>query len=48
MVWYSHFLKSFPQFVTIHTVEGFSIVNETEVGIFLEFLCSRIQQMLAI
>ena len=39
MVWYSHFLKSFPQFVVIHTVKGFSIVNEAEVDVFLEFLC---------
>ena len=48
MVWYSHFFKSFPQFVMIHTVEAFSIVNETELGIFLEFLCSMIQQTLVI
>ena len=49
MVWYSHFFKSFPQFVLIHTVKGFSIVNEAEVDIFLEFLASSvIQQMLAI
>ena len=37
MVWYSHPLKNFPEFVVIHAVEGFSIVNETEV--FLEFSC---------
>ena len=35
MVWYSHFLKNFPQFVVIHTVEG--LVNEA--GVFLEFSC---------
>ena len=35
IVWYSHLLKNFPQFVVIHTVKGFSTVNETEV--FLEF-----------
>ena len=35
MVRYSHFFKSFPQFVMIHTVKGFSIVDETEVDIFL-------------
>ena len=34
MVWYSHLLKSFPQFVMIHTVKGFSIVDETEVDAF--------------
>ena len=39
MVWYSHHLKSFPQFVMMHTLKGFSVVNETEVDIFLEFLC---------
>ena len=37
MVWYSHVLKNFPQFVVIHTVKGFSIVNEAEVDVFLEF-----------
>ena len=39
MVWYSHLFKSFPQVVVIHTVKGFSIVNETEVDAFLEFPC---------
>ena len=39
MVWYSHLLKNFPQFVVIHPVKGFSIVNEAEVDIFLEFPC---------
>ena len=39
MVWYSHFFKSFPQFVMIHTAKGFSVVNETEVDVFLEFPC---------
>ena len=37
MVWCSHLFKSFPQFVMIHTVKGFSIVSETEVDVFLEF-----------
>ena len=37
MVWYSHLLKNFPQFVVIHTVKGFSVVNEAEVDVFLEF-----------
>ena len=35
MVWYSHLFKNFPQFVVVHTVKGFSIVNEAEVGVFL-------------
>ena len=39
MVWYSHLLKNFPQFVVIHTVKGFGIVNKTELGVFLEFSC---------
>ena len=36
MVWYSHLFQNFPQFVLIHTVEGFGIVNEGEVDVFLE------------
>ena len=39
MVWYSRLFKNFPQFVVIHTVKGFSIVNEAEVDVFLEFFC---------
>ena len=38
-VWYSHFLKNFPQFAVIHIVKGFRIVNEAEVDVFLEFSC---------
>ena len=37
MVWYSRLLSNFSQFVLIHTVKGFSVVNETEVYVFLEF-----------
>ena len=36
MVWYSHLLKNFPQFVVIHTVKGFAVVNKVEVDVFLE------------
>ena len=36
-VWYSHLFKSFPQFIMIHTVKGFGLVNETEADVFLEF-----------
>ena len=36
MVWYSHLLKNFPQFVVIHTVKSFGIVNKAEVDVFLE------------
>ena len=39
MIWYSHILKNFPQFVVIHTVKDFGIVNEAEVDIFLELSC---------
>ena len=45
MVWYSHVFHNFPQFIVIHTVKGFGIVNEAEVdffsGIFLLFLQSN-------
>ena len=39
VVWYSHLFKNFPHFVVIHTVKGFSIVNESEVDVFLKFSC---------
>ena len=39
MVWYSHLLKNFPQFVVIHTVKGFGIVNKAELDVFLELSC---------
>ena len=39
MVWYSHLLKDFPQLVVIHTVEGFGIVNKSEVDVSLELSC---------
>ena len=39
MVWYSHLLKNFPQFVVTHIVKGFTVVNEAEVDAFLEFSC---------
>ena len=39
MVRYSHLFKNFPQFVVIHTITGFSIVNEAEINVFLEFSC---------
>ena len=39
MVWYSHLSKNFPQFVVIHIAKGFSVVNKTEVDVFLEFSC---------
>ena len=39
VVWYSHLLKNFPQFIVIHTVKGFGVVNKAEVDIFLELFC---------
>ena len=39
MVWYSHLLKNFPQFVVIHTVKGFDVINKAEVVVFLVFSC---------
>ena len=34
MVWYSHLFQNFPQFIVIHTIKGFGIVNKTEIGVF--------------
>ena len=39
MVWYSHLLKNFPQFVVIHTVKCFGVDNKAEVDVFLELSC---------
>ena len=39
MVWYSHLLKNFPQFIVIYTVKGFGVVNKAEVDVFLELSC---------
>ena len=39
MVWYSHLFQNFPQFIVIHTVKGFGIVNKTELDVFLELSC---------
>ena len=39
VVWYSHLLKNFPQFIVIHTVKGFGIVNKAETDVFLELSC---------
>ena len=39
MIWYSHLLKNFPQFVVIHTVKVFDVVKKAEVGVFLELSC---------
>ena len=39
MVWYSHFLKNFTQFIVIDTVRGFGVVNEAEVDVFMDLSC---------
>ena len=39
MVWYSHLLKNFPQFVVIHTIRDFNIVNEAKVDVFYGISC---------
>ena len=39
MVWYSHLLQNFPQFIVIHKVKGFGIVNKAEIDVFLELFC---------
>ena len=39
MVWYAHLFKNVPQFIVIHTVKVFSVVNEAEVDVFLELSC---------
>ena len=39
MVWYSHLFQNFPQFIVIHTVKSFGIVNKAEVDVFLELSC---------
>src|SRR5574338_326322 len=40
VVWYSHLFQNFPQFIVIHTVKGFGIVNEAEIDVYLELSCS--------
>ena len=39
VVWYSHLFQNFPQFVVIHTVKGFGIVNKTKIDVLLELSC---------
>ena len=49
VVWYSHLFENFPQFVVIHTVKGFGVVNKAKVDVSWNSLAfSRIQRMLAI
>ena len=46
--WCSHLFKNFPQFVVIHTVKGFSALNEAEIDVFLGLAFSMIQWMLVV
>ena len=39
MVWYFHHFQNFPQFIVIHTVKGFGVVNKAEIDVFLELYC---------
>ena len=39
VVWYSHLFQNFPQFIVIHAVKGFGIVNKAEIDVFLELSC---------
>ena len=39
MVWYSYLFQNFLQFIVVHTVEGFGVVNKTEIDVFLELSC---------
>ena len=39
MVWYSHLFKNFPQFIVVHTVKGFGIVNKAEIDVFQALSC---------
>ena len=39
VVWYSHLLKNFPQFIVIHTVKGFGVANKVDVDVFWELFC---------
>ena len=39
VLWYSYLFQNFPQFIVIHTVKGFGIVNKAEIGVFLEISC---------
>ena len=48
VVWYSDLFQNFPQFLVIHTVKSFGIVNKAEIGVFLELAFSMINRMFAI
>ena len=39
MVWYAHLFQNFPEFIVVHTVKGFGVVNQAEIDVFLELSC---------
>ena len=39
MFWYSHVFKNFSEFVVVHTIKGFGVVNKAEIDVFLELSC---------
>ena len=39
MIWYSHLFQNFPQFIVMHTVKGFGVVNKAEIDVFLKLFC---------
>ena len=39
VIWYAYLIQNFPQFIVIHTVKGFGIVNKAEIDVFLELSC---------
>ena len=39
MVWYAHLFQNFQQFIVIHTVKGFGVINKAEIDVFLELSC---------
>ena len=43
VVWYSHLSQNFPQFIVIHTVKGFGVVNKAEIDVFPELFCRKQQ-----
>ena len=47
VVWYSHLSQNFPQFIVIHRVKGFGIVNKAEIDVFLELIRDYYQQLYA-
>ena len=48
VVWYSHLFQNFPQFIVIHTVKGFGIVNKAEIDVFLGFLRGYLYTVLSV